>query len=105
MNERLKELIKEAGISTAEYYRNLDDPKTFYSKSIVNEWSEDFKQQLNLEPYLRVKKMDESTLEKFAELLIKECANVARQTETDDSDDYKSGRAWASLDILEHFGV
>ena len=43
--------------------------------------------------------------EKFAELLIKECANIARQTETDDSDDYKSGRTWASLDILEHFGV
>lgn len=44
-------------------------------------------------------------VEKFAELLIKECANIARQTETDDSDDYKSGRTWASLDILEHFGV
>lgn len=74
MNERIKELIKEAGISTAEYYRNLDDPKMFYSKSIVNEWSEDFKQQLNLEPYLRVKKMDESTLEKFAKLIVQECA-------------------------------
>ena len=44
-------------------------------------------------------------IKKFAELLIKECANIARQTETDDSDDYKSGRTWASLDILEHFGV
>ena len=79
MNERIKELIKEAGISTAEYYRNLDDPKMFYSKSIVNEWSEDFKQQLNLEPYLRVKKMDESTLEKFAELIILDCADIAAE--------------------------
>ena len=48
---------------------------------------------------------DNDELTKFAELLIKECANIARQTETDDSDDYKSGRTWASLDILEHFGV
>lgn len=57
MNERIKELIKKAGISTTEYYRNLDDTKMYYSKGIVSEWSDEFKQQLNLEPYLRVKAM------------------------------------------------
>ena len=51
---------------------------------------------------LGVKQLDSVIL---AELIVKECANIARQTESDDSDDYKSGRTWASLDISEHFGV
>lgn len=34
----------------------------------------------------------EQDIYKFAELLIKECANIARQVESDNSDDYKSGR-------------
>ena len=44
-------------------------------------------------------------LEKFAELIVRECANVAKLTEADYGNDYKSGRTWAGIDILEHFGV
>ena len=44
-------------------------------------------------------------MEKFAELIIQECAQVAKLTEEDDGDDYKSGRQWAGIDVLKHFGV
>ena len=43
--------------------------------------------------------------EKFAELIVRECAEIAKQTEGDDGVDYKSGRDWAGIDILKHFGV
>ena len=43
--------------------------------------------------------------EKFAELIVKECARVAKQTDSYDDDVYKSGRTWAGIDILKHFGV
>lgn len=76
MNERIKELAKQA----TEYETGICMFGEFKSKKKFNK-------------------------QKFAELIVKECANIARQTESDDSDDYKSGRTWASLDILEHFGV
>ena len=43
--------------------------------------------------------------EKFAQLLVFECVNVAKLTEADDGNDYKSGRHWAGTDILKHFGI
>ena len=43
--------------------------------------------------------------EKFAELIVKECAQVANLTEDYDTDDYKSGRQWSAFDIKNHFGV
>ena len=43
--------------------------------------------------------------EKFAELIVRECSRVAKLTETDDGDDYKSGRTWAGDDVLKHFGI
>lgn len=44
-------------------------------------------------------------LEKFAELIVRECADIAKQTEPDDGNDYKSGRSWAGIEILKHFNV
>jgi hypothetical protein len=45
-------------------------------------------------------------LEKFAELIVQECANVAMLKDTNtDSYDYNSGRTWAGIDILKNFGV
>jgi hypothetical protein len=44
-------------------------------------------------------------LEKFAELIVRECAAIAKQTDGDESADYRSGRTWARIEILEHFGV
>jgi hypothetical protein len=47
----------------------------------------------------------EREIKKFAELIVKECVRVAKLTEADDGDDYKSGRQWAGIDLLKHFGV
>lgn len=44
-------------------------------------------------------------VEQFARLIVRECAQVAKLTEEDDGDDYKSGRQWAGIDVLKHFGV
>ena len=43
--------------------------------------------------------------QKFAELIVRECAAIAKQTDGDESADYRSGRTWARIEILEHFGV
>ena len=42
---------------------------------------------------------------KFAELIVLECAKVAKLTDPSDGADYRSGRYWAGLDIKKHFGV
>ena len=44
-------------------------------------------------------------LEKFAELIVRECADIAKKVDGDESDDYQSGRTWAGIDVLKHFGV
>ena len=49
--------------------------------------------------------LQEVFLKKFAELIVRECAGIAKQTDTDVGDDYKSGRQWAGIDILKHFNV
>ena len=43
--------------------------------------------------------------ERFAELIVQECAEIAKKVDGDESDDYQSGRTWAGIDVLEHFGV
>ena len=42
---------------------------------------------------------------KFAELIIRQCAQIAKEVDGDECDDYKSGRTWAGIDVLKHFGV
>jgi hypothetical protein len=76
MNERIKELIKQAGL-------NIDG----YGDPI---WGcldgEDEKREF---------------LEKFAELIIRECANIAMQADIDGCN--IGNRAWQKIN--EHFGV
>ena len=43
--------------------------------------------------------------ERFAELIVRECAEIAKKVDGDESDDYQSGRTWAGIDVLEHLGV
>ena len=49
----------------------------------------------------------EDELEKFAELIVRECAWIANDPAPSvyDHDSYKLGRKWASEDVLKHFGV
>ena len=42
---------------------------------------------------------------KFAELIVQECADIAKKVDGDESDDYQSGRTWAGIDVLKYFGV
>ena len=49
--------------------------------------------------------IDPRRVKKFAELIVRECAGIAKQTDADDGDDYKSGRQWAGIEILKHFNV
>ena len=75
MNERIKELAEQAK-DYADYYSMLSDSAE-----------------------------QEIFTEKFAELIVKECAEIAKKVDGDESDDYQSGRTWAGIDVLEHFGV
>jgi hypothetical protein len=45
--------------------------------------------------------------EKFAQLIVRECAGIAKGEPADfiDSDPYKEGRRAAGSDVLKHFGV
>ena len=43
--------------------------------------------------------------EKFAESIVRECAQIAKEVDGDEGDDYQSGRTWAGIDVLKHFGV
>jgi len=35
---------------------------------------------------------------------VRECADIAKGVDGDESDDYQSGRTWAGIDVLKHFG-
>ena len=50
---------------------------------------------------------EEFDKEKFAELIVRECAWIANDPAPSvyDHDSYKLGRKWASEDVLKHFGV
>jgi len=80
MNERIEKLARKSGATVNEGY---DGTKSFVYGIT----------------------MSPEELEKFAELIVKECAEVARLTDPSDSDEYRSGRYWAGLDIKNHFGV
>ena len=43
-------------------------------------------------------------LEDFVIQIIRECAYIAKH-DSDQGVNYNSGRTWASLDILKHFGI
>lgn len=104
MNEKLKSMLEKAGASTTEYYRNLDNSDS-YSKSIVNGWSEEFREQLRLEPYLRVKEMDEGTLEKFAELIVQECCEWIDGAPATESGQLLLTKSFIIVNLKGHFGV
>ena len=45
------------------------------------------------------------TLEKFSELLIRECVAICQNIDGEDNIDARSGRQDCAVEILEHFGV
>lgn len=71
MNERIRELATEVGISV-DYLTN--------TKQIV-------------------------LLEKFAELIVRECIAICQDVDGEDNIDAKLGRQDCAVEIREHFGV
>ena len=47
----------------------------------------------------------DTRIEKFAELIVRECADIAKGVDGVEGGDYNSGRTWAGIDVLKHFGV
>ena len=83
MNELIKELAEQAGITT-----NLD---TDYFERDMNKWVDYFS-------------------EKFAELIIKECVKFCEHESNDDEHDEYDMGMWVKAEsikaaIVEHFGV
>ena len=80
MNERIKELAEQAGIEF------VYDPTETPMRAFVECWEDD--------------------LEKFAELIVRECAAIASNTNLEDVDGGDSAVLFAAREqILEHFGV
>ena len=48
---------------------------------------------------------DEEDLEKFAELIVRECVAICQDTDGEDNIDARSGRQDCAVEIREHFGV
>ena len=84
MNERIKELAEQAGFTVArgQGLKDTVPEDVFIANARVS-----------------------NEMKKFAELIVRECADVAKLTDPSDGDDYRSGRYWAGLDIKKHFGV
>jgi hypothetical protein len=91
MNERIKQLAKEAG------YYLYDLTETHECKTVETDSKDEW-----------------ITLEKFAELIIQECARVARATPAPNFHEHlkqQLGHTWdmaaseAGCEIVKHFGV
>ena len=72
MNERIRELVRQAGLDDADFP--------------IEDW-------------------DNVPLARYTELIVRECAQIAKEVDGDEGDDYQSGRTWAGIDVLKHFGV
>jgi hypothetical protein len=48
---------------------------------------------------------DPEVLEKFAQLIIRECADICQDIDGEDNIDARSGRQDCAVEIKEHFGV
>jgi len=77
MNERIKELAEQAG---GEFYEGFAGSTNFV-------------------------KFAEDDFEKFAELIVRECAAICQDVDGEDSIEAKSGRQDCAVEIREHFGV
>lgn len=75
MNERIRELAEKAGVINSNF-----------NPLVYEQW------------YL-------DSLEKFAELIVRECAAICQDTDGEDNIDAKSGRQDCAVEIKEHFGV
>ena len=81
MNERIKQLAEQAGL-----VKILDEHASEYGNGMFENT-----------PY--------PELEKFAELIVAECAAICQDIDGEDNIDARSGRQDCAVEIKEHFGV
>jgi hypothetical protein len=86
MNERIRELMTEAGM-----LYTLDSKPTHIDENGTHTFQE-INVYKNFDP------------EKFAELIVRECLNIVEPDE-DSGDEWDKGVRWAANQIKEHFGV
>ena len=78
MNERIKQLAEQAGLRFTQLMSN---------------------------PMVPVVDGKETDLEKFAELIVRECVAICQDIDGEDNIDARSGRQDCAVEIREHFGV
>ena len=78
MNKRIQELAEQAGLRFTQLMSN---------------------------PMVPVVDGKETDLEKFAELIVRECVAICQDTDGEDNTDARSGRQDCAVEIREHFGV
>ena len=78
MNERIKQLAEQAGLRFTQLMSN---------------------------PMVPVVDGKETDLEKFAELIVRECVAICQDIDGEDNTDARSGRQDCAVEIREHFGV
>ena len=71
----------------------------------MNERIKQLAEQAGANYYSLGNRFEEFDEHKFAQLIVRECARVAKEGCLPESDDYNSGRTWAGIDVLKHFGV
>ena len=86
MNEQIKELVKEAG---GDFWQRIESDRT-----------------LNKEAYITFD--PPQLLEKFVELIVKECVGIVSKRKNqaiDDGWNVDEAMSMAEMDLEEHFGV
>ena len=78
MNERIRELADEAGLRFTQLMSN---------------------------PMVPVVDGKETDLEKFAQLIVRECIAICQDIDGEDNTGARSGRQDCAVEIREHFGV
>ncbi len=98
MNERIKELAEQAGIPVIEGHWDYNDREILVKND--GEWRKALPSEI-----IHTMFQSEKGLEKFAELLIKECVQVIQDQSYYTSDAKVAGLDIAKEVIQKHFGV
>jgi hypothetical protein len=109
MNERIQELAEQAGVDAGQLFAEMLCNDSDVNVKIAEAWNtqpDDVRQ--------RIFQVIEQKQEKFAKLIIQECARVARATPAPNFHEHlkqQLGHTWdmaaieAGREIVKHFGV
>jgi hypothetical protein len=98
MNERIKELAEQAGIPVIEGHWDYNDREILVKND--GEWRKALPSEI-----IHTMFQSEKGLEKFAELLIKECVQTIQKCSYNSGDEWEWGLEIAENAIKERFGI